>query len=95
MILHTINAAPGSAAFNDCLRVAAPEDAIVLLGNAVYAVLEIHGAREQLLSSGAAVYVLAEHAAAAGLGACEAIAAIDMDRFVALSEHYPRQQAWH
>ena len=95
MILHTINAAPGSAAFNDCLRVAAAEDAIVLLGNAVYAVLQVDAAREQLLGSGAAVYVLAEHAAAAGVGACEAFAAIDMDGFVALSERYPRQQAWH
>ena len=94
MILHTINASPGSPAFGDCLRLVADEDAILLLGSAVYAVRDETLCRA-LVDSGAAIYLLADHARAAGVEPCDGVARVDMDGFVALSETYPRQQAWY
>ncbi len=94
MILHTIDAVPGSPAFSDCLRLVAEEDAILLLGSAVYAVRNENLFRD-LIGSGAAIYLLADHAQAAGVQARDGVAPVDMDGFVALSENYPRQQAWY
>ena len=43
MILHTLNASPAQQAFADCLRVVAPGDHILLLGNGVYAAMSHYG----------------------------------------------------
>ncbi|MBP6724956.1 MAG: hypothetical protein KA137_08950, partial [Halioglobus sp.] len=48
MTLHTLNASPASAVFADCLRLLAPGDALLLLGDGVYAALEGTAARSAL-----------------------------------------------
>ncbi len=96
MVLHTLNSGPSSAAFADCLRMLAPGDALVLLGDGAYCAVAGTPALEQLAASDAAVYVLTEHASARGCRVSgEAVSAIDMSRFVELSEQFPRQLAWY
>ena len=96
MTLHTVNASPASAAFADCQRLLAPGDALLLLGDGVYAALEGTAARSALDASPAHVYLLQPDAAAAGvLGRIDGAELVDIDGFVALSEHYARQLAWY
>ena len=96
MILHTLNASPGTAAFNDCLAVIAPGDTLLLLGNGVYAALDGTPACKLLAACGADIRVLHADAAAAGvLAQIGAALAIGMAGFVELSERHPRQQAWY
>ena len=96
MILHTLSGSPTSAAFKDCLATVRPEDALVLLGDGAYAALQHTVACRQLAATGAALYVLAAHAQAAGVTASgNAFTHITMDDFVALTEQYPRQMAWY
>lgn len=96
MILHTLNATPASAAFADCLATVAPGDAIVLLGDAVYAALAGTDACALLQDCAAQVYVLRADALAAGvIGHIATATVVDMNGFVELSEQFPRQQAWY
>ena len=96
MTLHTLNATPASAAFTDCLRLIAPGDALLLLGDGVYAALAGTAARGALERCGAEVFVLGEDAAATGvLARLEGLEVIDMDGFVALTERFTRQLAWY
>jgi tRNA 2-thiouridine synthesizing protein B len=96
MILHTLSGSPTSAAFKDCHALLRPADALVLLGDGVYAALPDTTACAQLAATGAALYVLAAHAQAAGITEPgSAITGITMDDFVALTERYSRQMAWY
>ena len=96
MILYTLNASPGSAAFNDCLRVIAAGDVLLLMGDGVYAAIADTNASATLQASGAEIYVLAADAAAAGVrNFLEGATRVDMDGFVALTERCPRQLAWY
>lgn len=96
MILHTLNAPPSSSAFDDCLRIARSEDALVLLGDGVYAAMEGTEALCTIRASGAELYLLDQDAAAAGItGATTDVTRITMDELVALTERFPRQQAWY
>jgi tRNA 2-thiouridine synthesizing protein B len=96
MTLHTLNASPASAAFADCLRLIAPGDALLLLGDGVYAALAGTGPCRALDASGAQLYILGEDAAAAGvLAHIGSAAVVDIDGFVALSERFSRQLAWY
>ncbi|MCB1676160.1 MAG: sulfurtransferase complex subunit TusB [Halioglobus sp.] len=96
MILHTLSASPASGAFDDCLRVITADDALLLLGDGVYAGIAHSRACERLLASGARLHVLRADASAAGvLPLLEEIDVVDMDGFVALTERYPRQLAWY
>ena len=96
LILHTLNASPSSPAFSDCLKVLATGDAVLLLGDGVYAAIEQSEACNLLLATGAAIHVLSADAAAAGVNELpHVVCSIDMDGFVALSERFPRQQAWY
>lgn len=95
MVLHTLNASPASRAFAECLRLVAPGDSILLLGDGVYAAVTGTAARAQLEATGAHLHVLQQDAAAAGILEQLACAdTLDMAGFVALSERYPRQLAW-
>ena len=94
MVLHTLATAPSSAAFGACLRVLEKHDALLLLGDGVYACRHTD-AREQLLASGAQLYVLAPDAAAAGVATTADFESVDMDGFVALTERFERQLAWY
>ena len=96
MILHTLNAPPSSSAFDDCLKVAQSGDALVLLGDGVYAALPDTQALRTLEESGAELYLLRQHAAAAGITrAATGVTSITFDELVALTERFPRQQAWY
>ena len=96
VILHTLNASPGSGAFDDCLRAITADDALLLLGDGVYAAMAHSRAWERLRACGAPLYVLRADASAAGvLPLLEEIEVVDMDGFVALTERYPRQLAWY
>ena len=96
MILHTLNASPGNTAFRDCLRVIAAGDALLLMGDGVYAAIADTDASTALQASGAEIYVLGPDATAAGVKNLIAEATrVDIDGFVALTERFPRQQAWY
>ncbi|MEP4148089.1 MAG: sulfurtransferase complex subunit TusB [Halioglobus sp.] len=96
MLLHTLNAGPGTDSFLDCLRSAQKGDAIVLLGEGVYCALKDSSARKKLDECPARLMALATDVEAAGLAnAISGLPLIDMDAFVALSEFYPRQLAWY
>jgi tRNA 2-thiouridine synthesizing protein B len=96
MILHTLNASPASAAFAECLRLLAPGDALLLLGDGVYCALAGTTARAQLDAAGAELYVLHDDVAAAGiLGQTAGTSTVDIDGFVALTERFARQLAWY
>ena len=96
MILHTLNASPSSAAFDDCVGVIRSGDAVVLMGDGVYVALAGTNAWCEMQARGAEVYLLNCDALAAGITEFAGGATfIDMDGFVALTERYPRQQAWY
>jgi tRNA 2-thiouridine synthesizing protein B len=96
MILHTLNASPSSSAFADCLGVIHAGDAVVLMGDGVYAALAGTKAWGEMQARGAEVYLLSADAVGAGVTEfADGAKRIDMDSFVALTERYPRQQAWY
>lgn len=97
MVLHTLNRAPSHPAFAQCLRLLAPGDALLLLGDGVYAALAGSRAAAELTASGAALHVLDVDARAAGVleRLTEGVTVSDDAGFVGLTEHYPRQQAWY
>lgn len=96
MILHTLNASPTSAAFQDCIALLAPSDAIILLGDGVYAAVDGTHTLAQLLERTEQVHVLQADAAAAGvLNSLGAVHIITVNGFVELSEKFSRQLAWY
>lgn len=96
MILHTLNASPTSAAFRDCLRHIGPGDALLLLGDGVYAAIDGTEACGALRDSEAVIHLLASHAQAAGVVPQPGwIITVDMAGFVALTERFERQMAWY
>jgi tRNA 2-thiouridine synthesizing protein B len=95
MILHTLNAIPSSAAFQECVKLLRPEDALVLLGDGVYAAVELTEALSLLRATGAKIHLLRSDATAAGIAVAASIEDIDMDGLVALTERFPRQLAWY
>ena len=96
MILHTLSASPASSAFRDCLRIITPGDALLLLGDGVYAAIPGTPACDRLQAAGIEVHVLHSDAQAAGISELTEIASrIDMDDFVVLTERFARQQAWY
>jgi tRNA 2-thiouridine synthesizing protein B len=96
VILHTLNASPSSAAFADCLRVLRAGDALVLMGNGIYAAIADTQACNDLRATGAELFVLATDAAVAGISAtAEDVTPLDMSELVILTERFPRQQAWY
>lgn len=95
MILHTISAPPSSSAFSEALSIATADDAILLVGDSVYAALPESAHPRQLRGTQAALFILASDALAAGIKEPAAdIQTVTMDGFVALSEQFPRQMAW-
>ena len=95
MILHTLSAAPDTPAFRECLSVATQEDAILLLGDGVYAALPDSAFLAGLLNTGAIVHVLQDDARAAGIPApASSVTSVGITEFVALTVRFPRQMAW-
>ena len=96
MILHTLNASPSSAAFHDCLKVIHTGDAVVLMGDGVYAALKETDACMELQAKDVELYILDADALLAGVTEpASGMHSIDMDGLVALTERFPRQQAWY
>lgn len=96
MVLHTLNAAPSSAAFKDCLKVVHSGDAVVLMGDGVYAALEGTQAYRELRSRGVELYLLSADALLAGVTQpAQDVGSIAVDGLVALTERFPRQLAWY
>ena len=97
MILHTLNDSPASAAYRDCLALLQPGDALVLMGDAVYAALEGTQSHSELAGlKDIGVFALAEDMRMAGVPViAPGVQAIGMEELVRLTEQYPRQQAWY
>tara|TARA_R110002110_G_scaffold14698_1_gene67599 strand:- start:16758 stop:17048 length:291 start_codon:yes stop_codon:yes gene_type:complete len=96
MILHTLSASPSSIAFADCLSMIDDSDALLLLGDGVYAALAGSAARALVDHSNAPVFALAKDLMAAGIvDQCPGVTSIDMRGFVELTERYSRQLAWY
>ncbi len=97
MILHTCNVSSEHTAFRDCLAVVTTGDALLLIGDAVYAARDGSQACGQLLETAAELYVLADDADARGVSGylCAAVTSLEMAGFVALTERFPRIQAWY
>lgn len=97
MILHTLNAGPDSTAFNECIRLLQATDALLMMGDGVYAALANTPASKALNDTGATLFVLQSHAAAAGISQRLSgnVATADFDQFVSLTEQFTKQQAWY
>jgi tRNA 2-thiouridine synthesizing protein B len=96
VILHTLNASPASSAFFDCIRVVDVSDAIVLMGDGVYAALQGTKGYAELRATGVELYLLFPDAQVAGvIHPAVGIISIDMADFVALTERFRRQLAWY
>lgn len=87
--LHTFSALPDSEPYRDCVRLLGGGDALLLLGEGVYAALALPELE------GVDVYLLASDAAGRGVIAPDRVARLDMAGFVALTERFPRQVAWY
>ncbi len=96
MALHTVSAGPGTAAFDNCLRIAGTGDRILLLAAGVYAGITGSSAAEQLQASAATVFALEQDVAAAGLRSAlaDCIQVVDFAGFVALTEECEQQMNW-
>ncbi len=96
MILHTLHTAPRHPAFSDLLGILSPDDAVLLLGDGVYAALNDTPAYRHLSASGADLYVLRDDADAAGItDRLDNDRLITIDKFVLLTEQYTQQMAWY
>ena len=96
MILHTLNASPASSAFHDCIQVATGGDAVILLGDGVYAALQGTTGCTVLTATGAEIFLLYPDAQLAGIvNPAAGITAIDIVGFVMLTERFARQMAWY
>ena len=95
--MHTLNAAPDSSAFFDCCRMLCASDALILLGDGVYAALRGTDAQARLLDTGVEIYVLHADACAAGVlqRLDNRVTVACFDDFAALSERFTKQQAWY
>jgi len=72
-------------------------DALLLLGDGVYAARSGTTPCEHLMNTGASLYVLEPDAAAAGILDLmeDKVELVDFDAFAALTEEFTRQQAWY
>ncbi len=71
-------------------------DAVVLIGDGVYAALEGTQACGELQAKKVELFMLSADALLAGVtNPAEHIDCIDMDGLVALTERFPRQLAWY
>lgn len=96
MILHTLNASPSSAAFRDCTSIVSTHDAVILMGDGVYAALQGTKGCAELQATGGELYLLHPDAQVAGIvHPAEGFIIIDMVGFVLLTERFSRQQAWY
>lgn len=96
MILHTVNKAPDNNCLSSCLRVAAKDDAILLIEDGVYAaVINTAKVPDELFRH--KVYALEADIKARGLNGKIAAEAelVDYQGFVTLVEKFDTVQSWY
>lgn len=98
MTLHVLSASPfAGTCLEECRRVIAPHDALLLTGDGVYAALgEAARTLAELHAAGVAIFALAEDCSARGidtrLPAC--VNAVGYGEFVDLALAHPRSVSW-
>lgn len=93
--LHLLSHSP----FNDtrlagCLRLMGPADAVMLTGDAVYAVVADSETDASLQRAGIRTYALQEDVQARGLIPGTAITVVDYPEFVALTLAFDKVNSW-
>ena len=73
------------------------DDALILIGDGVYAALQDTAACASILDTGVELYVLQADARAAGIlqRLDEHVTVVCFDGFATLSERFTKQQAWY
>ncbi|MEM1114296.1 MAG: sulfurtransferase complex subunit TusB [Pseudomonadota bacterium] len=97
MVLHCLSATPGSDAFERCLQLAGPEDTVLLMGDAGYALLPNADAEAVLRDCTAQLCALTPEMDARGIDLSQIsdVTAVDDAGFVRLSEIHVQQVAWY
>lgn len=95
-MLFTLSNSPHHCDFSLLLKMVAPDDALLLMQDGVFAALHDSEACELLSKHVQSVYVLSEDLAARGLVGqiSHKITLIDYTGFVALTEKHAQQTAW-
>ncbi|WP_460141347.1 sulfurtransferase complex subunit TusB [Pseudomonas sp. S2_E01] len=93
--LHVLSHSPfGDDRLNGCLRLIGANDALLLTGDAVYALQPATAPFNALSARAPTLYVLAEDAQARALDIPADARAIDYPAFVELSLHYDKVNSW-
>tara|TARA_R110002096_G_scaffold269199_1_gene463013 strand:+ start:67 stop:375 length:309 start_codon:yes stop_codon:yes gene_type:complete len=99
-VLHVVNKSPYDRnSLESCLRLAKKDSAILLIEDAVYAVLKNAAASDKVsqATSRHAIYALQPDLEARGLktdNMIDGISLVDYDGFVKLSTEYSKLQSW-
>lgn len=95
--LHILSHSPfADSRLASCLRLLGTDDALLLSGDAVYALQPDTANLQalQLMPASVALYVLDEDLAARGLQAPERVRAVDYPAFVELCTRYAKVNSW-
>ncbi|KAA0987999.1 sulfurtransferase complex subunit TusB [Pseudomonas sp. ANT_J12] len=93
--LHVLSHSPfGDDRLSSCLRVIGAHDALLLSGDAAYALQPGTAPFNALNARGLKLFVLAEDAQARALNVPDWARAIDYPAFVELSIHYDKVNSW-
>jgi len=98
MTLHILNKSPhASHCLQECLQIAQPTDALLLIEDAVYAAIAAAPYARQLQDSGLSVYALAADIQARGLASMDTgtVQIINDHQFVDLTIEYSPIQSWY
>ncbi|WPN45394.1 MULTISPECIES: sulfurtransferase complex subunit TusB [unclassified Pseudomonas] len=93
--LHVLSHSPfGDERLTSCLRVIGANDALLLSGDATYALQPGTEPFNTLAARGLKLYVLAEDAQARAISVPAWVEAIDYPAFVELSIHHDKVNSW-
>jgi tRNA 2-thiouridine synthesizing protein B len=93
--LHVLSHSPfGDELLDSCLRVIGASDALLLCGDAAYALQPGTAPFTTLQARGLKLYVLAEDAQGRALDVPDWVSAIDYPAFVELSIHHDKVNSW-
>jgi len=93
--LHVLSHSPfGDDRLTSCLRVIGADDALLLSGDAAYALQPGTAPFTALQARGLKLYVLAEDAQARAISVADWVEAIDYPAFVELSIHHDKVNSW-
>jgi tRNA 2-thiouridine synthesizing protein B len=93
--LHVLSHSPfGDSRLSSCLRVIGASDALLLSGDAAYALQPGTAPCAALSARGLTLYVLAEDAQARAIDVPDWAKAIDYPAFVELSIHHDKVNSW-